>query len=368
MSAAVTTAFAQVTTNYVRVGIALPLKEKSPRGAKMVEFYQGLLMAVDSVKRQGCTVDIVALHTGSTAAQMDSLLASRPFTNCDIVFGPLDAAQIPALADYCDLHNIRLVIPFSSQSSAVENHKRHYLINAPRSLVQKEGAWFAQNLFSDENVVIIDCNERNDEGIAMAERLRMAMDEVGLLVQQVKVDADDATFDTVLNPDKKNVLLPNSASIEALNALRERMRAFVSACPGFNISFFGYPAWQTYASQMQSDLFQFDTYIYTPFFRNPEDGAAKMFEQRFEQNFRAPMQRTFPRYGLLGFDVGYYFLRGLAQFGRNFEGNLVATVTQPMQNPLRFENLNKGDGYINGFVQIVHYANYQTVEFLYRNQ
>ena len=365
---AVTTAMAQMTTNYVRIGIALPLKEKSPRGAKMVEFYQGLLMAVDSVKRQGCTVDIVALNSGSTAAQMDSLLATRPFTNCDIVFGPLDAAQIPALADYCDLHNIRLVVPFSSQATAVQGHTRHYLVNAPRSIVQKEGAWFAQNLFADENVVIIDCNERNDEGNAMAERLRMAMDERGMLVQQVKVDADDATFDTVLNPDKKNVLLPNSASLEALNSLRERMRAFTAAHPGFSISFLGYPAWQTYASQMQSDLFQFDTYIYTPFYRDPGDEAAKLFEQRFEQNFRAPMQRTFPRYGLLGFDVGYYFLRGLAKFGRHFEGNLVATITQPMQNPLRFENVNEGDGYINGFVQMVHYANYQAVEFLYRNQ
>lgn len=368
LTAATATVVAQVTTNYVRMGVVLPLKEKSPRGAKMVEFYQGLLMAVDSMKHQGCAVSVVARNSGSTAAQMDSLLATNPFINCDIVFGPLDAAQIPALADYCALRGIRLVVPFSTQTAAIEGRPRNYLVNAPRSIVQREAAWFAQNLFSDENIVIVDAGESNDEGSAMTERLRMAMDERGIEVQQVKVNASDDAFDAVLNPDKKNVLMPNSASLEALNALRERMRSFAAAHPGFNISFYGYPAWQTYASQMQSDLFQFDTYVYTPFYRDAQSPAVLQLEQRFEQNFSWPVQRTFPRYALLGFDVGYYFIKGLAKYAKNFEANLVATVTQPLQNPLRFERAAEGDGYVNNFVQVVHYANYQAVEILYRNQ
>ncbi|MBQ9286266.1 MAG: hypothetical protein IJ209_08310 [Bacteroidaceae bacterium] len=368
LTAATATAVAQVTTGYVRMGVALPLKERSPRGVKMVEFYQGLLMAVDSMKHQGCAVSVVAHHCGSTAAQMDSLLATNPFVNCDVVFGPLDAAQIPALTDYCALKGIRLVVPFSALTTAIDGHPRNYLVNVPRSMVQKEAAWFAQNLFSDENIVIVDCNESNDEGNAMAERLRMTMDERGIEVRQVKVDADDYEFDAILNPDKKNVLLPNSASLGALNALRERMRSFASAHPGFSISFFGYPAWQTYTSQIQSDLFQFDTYVYTPFYRDAQSPDVLQFEQSFEQNFSWPVQRTFPRYALLGFDVGYYFLKGLGQFGKDFEANLVATVTQPLQNPLRFERTDDGDGYVNTFVQLVHYANYQAVEILYRNQ
>ncbi len=365
---AAATATSQVTTNYVRIGVALPLKEKTPRGAKMVEFYQGLLLAVDSVKHQGCAVSVVAHHCGNTSAQMDSLLATNPFANCDVVFGPLDAAQIPALADYCSLKGVRLVVPFSTQTASIEGHPRHYLINPPRSIVQREAAWFAQNLFSDENIVIIDCNESNDEGNTMAEHLRKAMDERGVEVRQVKIDADDNAIDEVLNPDKKNILLPNSASLNALNALRERMRSFTMAHQGFAISFYGYPAWQTYASQIQSDLFQFDTYVYTPFYRDAESPAVKQLEQRFEQAFRWPVQRTFPRYALLGFDVGYFFLKGLGQYGSNFEANLVATVTQPLQNPLSFARANMGDGYVNNFVQVVHYANYQAIEILYRNQ
>ena len=51
----------------VRMGVLLPFKEKTPRGAKMVEFYQGMLMAVDSLKHEDISIDVQALHTGSTA-------------------------------------------------------------------------------------------------------------------------------------------------------------------------------------------------------------------------------------------------------------------------------------------------------------
>ncbi|MBR0434228.1 MAG: hypothetical protein IJK15_11130 [Bacteroidaceae bacterium] len=359
---------AQVTTGYVRVGVVLPLKEKSPRGAKMVEFYQGLLMAADSVRRQGCSIDIVALHSGNTAAAMDSLIATRQLVNLDIVFGPLDAAQLPALADYCDLHGTRLVVPFTSISTHVEGHPKHYLVNAPRSIVQREAAWFIQNLFPEENVVIVDCGEQNDEGAALVERVRMAMDERGVYVQQVKVDDSDEAYNHALALEKNNILVLNSSSLQAINALRNRLRDYLAAHTHLHISLFGYPAWQSYASQMLSDFYQFDTYIYTPFYRDPNEPLTLQLEQKFQDFCRWPIAPTFPRYGLLGFDLGYYFLHGIARYGKLFEANLVAVDTKPFQNPLRFVNQGDGNGHINTFVEIVHYTNYQAVEILYRNQ
>lgn len=359
---------AQVTTGYVRMGVVLPLKEKSPRGAKMVEFYQGLLMAADSVRRQGCSIDIVALHSGNTAAAMDSLIATRQLVNLDIVFGPLDAAQLPALADYCDLHGTRLVVPFTSISTHVEGHPKHYLVNAPRSIVQREAAWFIQNLFPEENVVIVDCGEQNDEGAALVERVRMAMDERGVYVQQVKVDDSDEAYNHALALEKNNILVLNSSSLQAINALRNRLRDYLAAHTHLHISLFGYPAWQSYASQMLSDFYQFDTYIYTPFYRDPNEPRTLQLEQKFQDFCRWPIAPTFPRYGLLGFDLGYYFLHGIARYGKLFEANLVAVDTKPFQNPLRFVNQGDGNGHINTFVEIVHYTNYQAVEILYRNQ
>ena len=359
---------AQVTTNFVRMGVVLPLKEKSQRGAKMVEFYQGLLMAVDSVKRQGCSVDVVALHSGNTAASMDSLIASRQLLNLDIVFGPLDAAQLPALADYCKLHDTRLVVPFTSLTAHIEGNPKHYIVNASRALVQREAGWFIQNLFPEENVIIVDCNESNDEGAALAERVRMAMDERGVYVHQVKVDDSDEAFNHAFSISKNNIFVPNSSSLQAINALCTRLRNYLAGNAHGHVSLFGYPAWQSYASQLQADFFHYDTYIYTSFYRDPNAPRVLQLEQDFQARCRWPMSPTYPRYGLLGFDLGYYFLHGIAKFGKDFERNLVAVEVEALQNPLRFEQQGDGNGYVNTFVEIVHYTPSQTVEILYRNQ
>ena len=352
----------------VRMGVLLPLKEKSSRGAKMIEFYQGLLMAVDSVKHQGCTVEVTAVHSGTSPAAMDSLLAKNTFRDCDVIFGPLDVAQLPALADYCDLHEIRLVVPFSSLATQVPSHPLHYLVNAPRHMVQRQAVWFAQALFPDDNVIVVESGEKNEEGTALVERVRMAMDGRNVLVQQVSVNADDDAFCKVLEEERMNVLILDSSTLPAFTTMATKLRTLMESHKEYRISLFGYPVWQSYASQLQNDFYQFDTYIYTSFFRDPGDSRITNLEQQFKDNFGRPMSPTFPRYGLFGFDLGYYFLYGLGKYGNYFEANHAAITTEPFQNPLLFRQQSAADGYINDFVQIVHYASYHATEILYRNQ
>ncbi len=359
--------YGQPLTHKVRMGVVLPLKEKTSRGAKMVEFYQGLLMAVDSVKRMGLSVEVTALHSGSSAAAMDSLLMKSPLGQCDVIFGPLDVAQLPALADYCDLRGIRLVVPFSTLATQVHGHQLHYLVNAPRHEVQKQAAWFAQAVFPDENFVILESNEKNDEGASLIERVRTEMDSHGVYVKQINISVDDSAFEAVLDPNKMNVLFINSSTLSALNALLNKLRPFAAQHPQFRFSLYGYPAWQTYAAQTLSDLYRFDTYIYTSFYRDPNDKCVLHFEQRFKNNFGRPMAQTFPRYGLFGFDLGYYFLYGLGKYGDQFEANLNIMSCDPLQHAMDFESQGESDGYINQFVELVHYANYQATEILYRN-
>ena len=140
----------------MRIGVVLPLKEKTARGAKMIEFYQGLLLAVDSMRHEGLHAEITALHSGTSAEEMDRLLSSRPLQGCDVVFGPLDIAQLPALADYCDLQGMRLVVPFATENTQLQGHPLYYMASAPRTVVQREASWFIQTQFPEANIIAVD--------------------------------------------------------------------------------------------------------------------------------------------------------------------------------------------------------------------
>lgn len=352
----------------VKIGVVLPLKEKTQRGAKMVEFYQGVLMAVDSMRHVGLSVDVKALHSGTTAHEMDLLLASNSLADRDVVFGPLDNAQQPGLADYCDIHGIRLVVPFSTQQKQVSLYPRHYMASAPRSVVQREALWFLQNHFKECNFIVVDCNEKNDEGADFVELLRSQMAQNAIYVRQMNVNGDDIAFNQAFNPQRTNMLVLNSSSRKALNQLLPRLRDYKKAYPDVKISLLGYPSWQTYTNQLLNDFYAMDTYVFSSFFRNPLATRNESFDRQFLHWFHQPMGTTFPRYGQMGFDLAFFFLRGLSIYGDNLETNLSNLPVRPYQHPFYFVRQGNEGGFMNEFVQLIHYSPNQTIELVTRNR
>ncbi len=353
----------------VRMGVLLPFKEKTARGAKMVEFYQGMLMAVDSLKKEGISVNVQALNSGSSASEMDLLLSSSALNDCDIVFGPLDAAQVPALADYCNLHDTHLVVPFSSLATPLIGHPRQYMVNAPRTKMQENALWYIKEQFSDYNIIAIETNETNQEGHDFAELLRTQMSQQGIYVRTLNIEGDDMAFMQAFNPLRKNLVIPNSSSLKSFVLLSSKLKDFKVQHPDYDMALFGYPAWQTYTQQLLSDFYQLNTYVYTPFYRNPLSKRSESFDRHFLHWFHTPMAATYPRYALMGFDICYYFLRGLSLYGKErLSSNLSTIPSYPYQHPLYFEQSHEGDGYINNFVQLIHYTPHQSIELITRNR
>lgn len=358
-----------VTQRQVRMGVVLPLKEKSARGAKMVEFYQGVLLAVDSLKHTGLSVDVQAIHSGATASEMDELLSSHALNDCDLVFGPLDAAQLPALADYCDLHDTHLVVPFTTLATQLTGHPRQYLINAPRPRVQEEAVWYIHSQFADYNIILVETNESNEEGTALVELLRKNFNKDAYYLRVLNIEGDDMAFLQAFNPTRKNLIIPNSSSLKAFNKLITKLKDFQQEHAHYEMALFGYPAWQTYTQQLLSDFYQMNTYVYTSFYRNPLSRRSEAIDRQFMQWFHTPMSPTYPRYALMGFDLAYYFLRGIYLYGRaDLEESLNTVPADPYQHPLHFESPREGDGYINTFVELIHYSPNQTIELINRNR
>lgn len=70
---------------------------------------------------------------------------------------------------------------------------------------------------------------------------------------------------------------------------------------------------------------------------------------------------TFPKYGILGFDTGMYFLGAINKYGSNFENNLDKIHYKSIQTGFDFHRVNNWGGFINTNLFIVHYKNDYTV-------
>ena len=72
----------------IRLGVMLPLHNENGDGRRMVEYYRGVLMAVDSLKHAGLSVDVFAWNV-SEDANITKFLNDKNASTCDIIIGPL---------------------------------------------------------------------------------------------------------------------------------------------------------------------------------------------------------------------------------------------------------------------------------------
>ncbi|MBO5951736.1 MAG: hypothetical protein J6Q08_03340 [Bacteroidaceae bacterium] len=69
------------------------------------------------------------------------------------------------------------------------------------------------------------------------------------------------------------------------------------------------------------------------------------------------MMISYPSFASYGYDMAYYFLKGLATFGTDFSNHLDEIETTPVQMGFKFERVNNWGGFINRKVFFVHLSN-----------
>ena len=71
------------------------------------------------------------------------------------------------------------------------------------------------------------------------------------------------------------------------------------------------------------------------------------------------MEERYPKYGMLGFDTGYFFLKGLSKYGSELEKNLPQMDLTPIQTGFKFQRVNNWGGICETRkYSLVHFTKY----------
>ena len=121
------------------------------------------------------------------------------------------------------------------------------------------------------------------------------------------------------------------------------------------------PEWQTYTRECLEDFYALNTYIYSNFYADNLSPEVHSFYSDYKNWYSKNLINTFPKYGILGFDTGMYFLGAINKYGSNFENNLDKIHYKSIQTGFDFHRVNNWGGFINTNLFIVHYKNDYTV-------
>lgn len=344
----------------VKIGVMLPLHDVDGDGKRMVEYYRGLLMACNYLKKKGISTDVHAWNVPIDADIRATLLQEGANT-CDIIFGPLYTKQVAPLAGFCKTYGIKLVIPFSISGDDVERNKEIFQVyQTPETLNECTIKAFL-NRFTNVHPIFVDCNDSTSRKGAFTFGLRKELEKRNINYSITNVSSSIDQFAKAFQPSKQNVVILNTGRSPQLTAVLNKLDEFDSKYPGASISLFGYTEWLMYAKYNLERFYKYDTYIPSTFYYNANSAKVIDLERRYNTWFHQPMQVAMPRFAITGYDHAMFFIQGVNKYGKDFTGDKSQVNYQPVQTPLHFEKTKKG-GYRNQVLQLIHYTFNRQIE------
>ncbi len=331
---------------------------------RMVEYYEGFLMAVDSLKEKGVSIDLYIYDSGKTTASVSQVLNKPEMKSMDIIFGPAHADQVKPMADFAKKNNVRLVVPFTSKGDDVFDNPSVYQINTPQSYLYSEVYEHYLRKFSNANVIFLDAETGHNDKDDFIKGLKEELKNKQITFKELKGESiNPEGMKLAVDSLRENVIIPTSGKNVALIKILPQMIVTAREHPNYDMKLFGYPEWQTYTHDHLSSFFELDTYFYSSFYTNNLFPAAIQFTQSYRRWFSKDMANTYPRYGMLGFDTAFFFLQGLHKYGSNFEDNMNNMMVTPIQTGFKFDRVNNWGGFINRKVFFVHFTkNYELIK------
>ena len=353
-------AFRKIKT--VRAALLLPFTKQGGQSgdeeARMLEFYEGFLLAADSLKRMGVSMEIYTYDTKGSTARVNDLISQGKIKGMDVVFGPTNAVATRALAAAVKGTDTRLVAPFSPKVDEVYGNPNVYQVNTPQSYLYSEAYEHFIRKFRGNNIIFISDGSGTGEKTEFITGMKNELREKGIDYKQIQIseEVDGVNVIAAMDTLGSNIFIPTSGTNTALIRILPHLTLVRRDHPAFDMHLFGYPEWQTYTHDHLASFYELDTYFYSSFYTNNLFPAAILFTHNYRHWFSKDMTNSFPKYGMLGFDVGYFFLKGLAQQGNHLEDNLDKVKATPIQTGFKFERVNNWGGFINRKVFFVHFS------------
>ncbi len=344
----------------IRIGVMLPLHNDNGDGKRMVEYYRGVLMALDSLKASGISTDIRAWNVPEDKDIRLTLL-EKHVADRDLIIGPLYTKQLKPLADFAKANNIRVLIPFSINSTEVYDNDCLYQVFQNGNTLNESYVFRFYQRYKNSHVVIIDCNDSTSTKGAFTQTLRRKLEQEGMVYSITNLKSSESMFKKCFSTTQPNVVVLNTSRSQELNLVFAKLSGLMLTTPGLKISMFGYPEWLMYTSKHLDNFYKFDVCVPTTYYMDPLSPRTVRFNQKYRTNFHQDMQKYHVKYAATGFDHTYFMVKGMHMYGKHFMGSSGTVGYMPVQTPLHFERIGNG-GMMNRTVMFVHYMPEQRVE------
>ena len=307
--------------------------------------YSGILVALDSIKKLGVSVNVKTFDTERNSEKVKSILFRENLSNVNAIIGPLDPSLLKEVAVQAAAYQVPVVAPMASESDLSLNN---VFFSVPTDTILRDRMLsYASEKRVNENIIIIADKKHK----AVSDKIKATFP----LARIVEVKEDDENisisidkFSRQLSPTVENWVFVESDNFKLISSVSSILNSAIT--DKVKVKMFTTNRGKAFENDKLSSVHLSNlNFTYPSVYREGTEGSfAKLYMKRFG---------THPdRFATRGFDVAYDLLLKLAYKTNLFEVSNMIGETEYTENKFSY-NKNFSSGYHNKASYIMRYDN-----------
>jgi LysM repeat protein/ABC-type branched-subunit amino acid transport system substrate-binding protein len=327
-----------------------------------VQFYEGALMAIDSLKKSGLNAKIYVYDVQNDSAVTRKILEKPEFQKMNLIIGPFFEKSLKVVSDYAKKNKIYLIDPVSTEDTLLTNNP--YVINSSPTIEMqlKQVAAYIVGRYPGSPIVVVHTNKESE---------KTYVDIIGKAIrdEEKKAGLKDSSFRPVvygtagISGITKNFDVSDTNIVVTLSNgevfLSNYVRGLSTVADNYKMIVFGLPSWKNY-DQIETEYFlEMYLHMFSSSFVDYEDENVLRFVKKYREEYKTEPEK----YAFMGFDITTYFLTALMKYGTSLGKCLDKIPAETyLQTSFNFVRDNKKNGLQNSFLNIYRYERYQLVD------
>lgn len=326
-----------------------------------IQFYEGCLMAIDSLKKLGMEFKVKFYDSGKDSNVVNRLINTGELKNSDLIIGPFYQSQFLRVAEYAKREKIHIVSPVPLSNRVLLGNAYASKVATSQNILYRNLGEYIQRNYGTENILLItklfrinplaEAFEKSYHNHAPA-----GIDSIKNPIKEIKWDngsidpikhlLSDSLFNIIVIPSSDQVYVT-----ELLSKLNPLNKDYI-----FKV--IGTENWLKYSNLDVDYLENLHVSIPVDAYTNFKQEEVKRFIRSFERRFE-----VFPEsFSFLGFDVCFFYLNMLNKNGTRFESSLEQTKERYLYRQFNFFKTGIESGYENSSLRILEQRGFELRE------
>ena len=335
----------------------IPAKVNDLLPFRFIQFYQGFMLAMDSLKQQGLNVEVYVYDVDQQAEKVINVLQKPELKTMDMIFGPFSKNSFSMAAEFAKRNRIPIINPLSGRNDILQGNPFVFKLLPSVESQPEVVAALISHYYMDHRVIFYVPNKY--QNFELIGRFRQAIERSGAAGHQGVTIIDYATDSIQGFYDHASLTEPNLVIIYAesevlpaalLSQLSELKKEY-------DITVIGLPDSEKFNNIESGYLIALNTNLFMASHADNQSETVKAFIRSYRSKYLdEPLN-----YAYSGFDAGYFFLSALLYYGKNFDECINEIKVTLIQNQYHFIRMDN-NGYDNINWNILQYNGYSLLK------